>query len=397
MTSPMTSYERVLTALRHQEPDRVPFDLGACVLTGMNVHAYKALRRYLDLPETETQLVDVMQQLARVEDDVINLLHVDVRGVDPNPIAVASLRVPQRMDASGKYYEMCDELGICWHMPVKDGRYFDMVSHPLADAENMEDLDRFTFPPGDDPSRFVGMKQRADFYRFEEQRAYILGRHNAGIWELALWMSGFEKFFCDMLAEKEFSHALMRKITDYKLAYWEKALDAVGDNVLIISEADDLATQHSQLCSVELYKEMVSPYHKELFGFIKDRARKNGAHETYIFYHTCGAMLPFAELLSEEGVDILNPVQVSATDMDSKNVKKLIGDRFTFWGGGVDTQRVLPHGTPQNVKDEVRRRIDDFAPGGGFVFTTVHNVQSDVPPENYMAMWEALREYGVYR
>ena len=393
----MTSYDRVLTALRHQEPDRVPFDLGACVLTGMNVHAYKALRRYLDLPETQPQLVDVMQQLARVEDDVIGLLRVDVRGVDPNPVAVAPLRAPQRLDASGKYYEMRDELGICWHMPVKGGRYFDMASHPLADAETVEDIDRYAFPPGGDPSRFTGMKQLADFYRFEERRAYILGRHNAGIWELALWMSGFEKFFCDMLAEKEFSHALMRRITDYKLAYWEKALDAVGGNVLIISEADDQATQHSQLCSVELYKEMVSPYHKELFGFIKDRARKNGAPETYLFYHTCGAMLPFADLLHEEGVNILNPVQVSATDMDSKNLKKLLGDRFTFWGGGVDTQRVLPYGSPREVKDEVRRRIDDFAPGGGFVFTTVHNVQSDVPPANYMAMWEALREYGVYR
>jgi len=158
-----------------------------------------------------------------------------------------------------------------------------------------------------------------------------------------------------------------------------------------------LATQNSQLCSVDLYREMVSPYHKELFGFMKERARKNGAKETYVFYHTCGAMLPFADLLSEEGVDILNPVQVSATDMDSKNLKKLLGDRFTFWGGGVDTQRVLPHGTPQEVKDEVRRRIDDFAPGGGFVFAAVHNVQGDVPPQNYMAMWEALREYGVYR
>ncbi|MCL1795591.1 MAG: hypothetical protein FWG37_01740 [Clostridia bacterium] len=393
----MTSYDRVLTALRHQEPDRIPFDLGACVLTGMNIHAYRALRRYLGLPETETQLVDAMQQLARIEDDVISLLHVDVRGVDPNPIAAAPLRVPQYLRADGKYYEMRDELGICWHMPVEGGKYFDMVSHPLADAETVADLDRYEFPPGGDPSRFTGMKQRADFYRFEERRAYILGRHNAGIWELALWMRGFEKFFCDMLAEKEFSHALMRRITDYKLAYWEKALDAVGDNVLIISEADDLATQHSQLCSVELYKEMVSPYHKELFGFIKDRARKNGAPETYLFYHTCGAMLPFADLLSEEGVDILNPVQVSATDMASENLKKSIGDRFTFWGGGVDTQHILPRGTPGEVRDEVRRRIDDFATGGGFVFTTVHNVQGDVPPQNYMAMWEALREYGVYR
>ena len=134
----------------------------------------------------------------------------------------------------------------------------------------------------------------------------------------------------------------------------------------------------------------------ELYDFIRQTARKNGVEELYIFYHTCGAMKPLAETLRSEGVDILNPVQVSASGMDSKELKRDIGDMFTFWGGGVDTQQILPHGTPQQVKDEVRRRIDDFAPGGGFVFAAVHNVQSDVPPENYMAMWDALREYGVY-
>jgi uroporphyrinogen decarboxylase len=393
----MTSYERVLTALRHKEPDKVPFDLGACVLTGMNVAAYRALRRFLGLPEGKIDIQDMTQQLARIDDDVVNLLKVDVRGVDPNPIAVAPMRNEPRLSPDGRYTVMTDELGISWRMPVDGGHYFDMVSHPLADAESIEDLEHYVLPAGDDPSRFTGMKARADFYVNQEKRAYILGRHNAGIWELALWTSGFEKFFCDMIAEKEFSHALMRKITDYKLAYWEKALDEVGSNVLVVSEADDLATQNSLLVSPELYREMVSPYHRELFGFIRDRARKNGADEIYIFYHTCGSMLPFADLLHEEGVNILNPVQVSAKDMDSARVKKELGSRFTFWGGGVDTQHVLPKGTPGQVKDEVRRRIDDLAPGGGFVFSTVHNVQSDVPPENYMAMWEALQEYGAYR
>lgn len=393
----MTSYERVLTALRHQEPDRVPFDLGGTVLTGINVHAYKALRQYLGLPEKPIDTIDMTQQLARVDDDVAALLKTDVRCVDPNPIAVAPMRSAPRLTADGRYYEMTDELGIGWRMPVVGGHYFDMVTHPLEDAEDIADLDAYAMPAGDDPSRFVGMKERADAYVNDEKSAYILGRHNAGIWELALWTSGFEKFFCDMLTNPEFSHALMRKITDYKLAYWEKALKTVGSNVLIVSEADDLATQNSQLCSLALYREMISPYHKELFTFIREQAKKNGADEVYLFYHSCGSMLPFANDLYEEGVNILNPVQVSAKDMDSKRLKKELGSRFTFWGGGVDTQQVLPYGTPQQVRDEVRRRIDDFAPGGGFVFAAVHNVQSDVPPENFMAMWDAMREYGVYR
>lgn len=390
-----TSYERVLQALRHKEPDRVPFDLGASVLTGMNRHAYKALRDYLGLPEREIVICDPMQQLARIDEDVIARLQVDVRCVDPDPPGYNPHAVAEHRD--GDYCRMTDEWGIGWRMPVVGGHYFDMEKRPLAEAETIEDLKAYELPAGDDPARFASMRQRADRFVHEDKKAYILGRHAAGIWELCLWSCGFEKFFCDMLAAPDFSHALMRKFTDNKLAYWEKALDTVGSNVLIISEADDLATQKSLLCSVELYREMVHPYHKELFHFIKERAKRNGAPETYIFYHTCGSMLPFADLLAEEGVDILNPVQVNAQGMDSKIVKKELGDRFSFWGGGVDTQHVLPFGTPQQVRDEVRRRIDDLAPGGGFVFNTVHNVQSDVPPENYMAMWDALQEYGVYR
>lgn len=392
-----TSYERTLTALRHREPDKIPFDLGSTVLTGMNIHAYKALRMFLGLPAIAAQIYDPMQQLARIDEDVIDLLKVDVRILDPNPPADSPYAVAPYIEPAGKYWRMVDDLGIGWKMPVQGGHYFDMTEKPFINFTETEELDAYRLPPGNDPARFVGMKERADKYVFDEKRAYVLGRSAAGIWELCLWASGFEKFFCDMMVEKEFSHAMMRKFTDYKLAYWEKALETVGSNVLVISEADDLATQNSLLCSVELYKEMVHPYHKELFSFIKQTAKKHGADETYIFYHTCGAMRPFADLLSEEGVDILNPVQVNAKDMDSKILKKELGDRFTFWGGGVDTQHVLPFGTPQEVRDEVRRRIDDLAPGGGFIFTPVHNVQSDVPAKNYMAMWDALQEYGVYK
>lgn len=391
-----TSYERVLAALRHQESDRVPFDLGSTVLTGMNIHTYKNLRKYLGLSETNIEIYDTTQQLARIDQDVLDILKVDVRILDPKPPIHNPRAVAPYIEADGRYYKMVDEIGIGWKMPVQGGHYFDMVEHPFEDVTEIEELEQYEIPAGNDPGRFVGMKEKADQYVYQDKKAYVLGRHAPGIWELSLWSSGFEKFFCDMMVEKELSHALMRKFTDYKLEYWEQALKTVGSNVIIVSEADDLATQNSLLCSLDLYKEMVHPYHKELFTFIKDTAKKNGAPETYLFYHTCGAMRPFAELLREEGVDILNPVQVSAANMDTKMLKRELGDMFTFWGGGVDTQVVLPSGTPQQVKDEVRRRIDDLAPGGGFVFAAVHNVQSDVPPENYMAMWETLQEYGKY-
>lgn len=386
----MTSFERVKCALEHKEPDKLPFDLGASVLTGMNVHTYRRLRDYLGLPKREPEIVDVMQQLARIDEDVIELLKVDVRCVDPDPASSSPLARPVTVD--GKYYTMTDEWGIGWNMPVDGGHYFDMVHRPLADAETPEDVEKYPWPDPVDDARFATFRARADKYVFEDKKAYILGRMSAGIWELALWACGFEKFFCDMMINKPFAHALMEKLTEMKMQYWEKALETVGDNVLIVSEADDLATQNSLLCSVDLYKEMVHPYHKRLFSFIRQKAKS----PVHIFYHTCGACTPLLPYLIEEGVDVLNPVQVNAAGMDTKVLKREFGRDLTFWGGACDTQHVLPFGTPDEVREETKRRMDDLMADGGFIFANIHNVQSDVPPENFMAMWETLQEYGKY-
>jgi uroporphyrinogen decarboxylase len=386
-----TSFERVKAVLEHKEPDRLPFDLGGSVLTGMNRHCYAGLRKYLGMPEKEIQICDVMQQLARIDEDMIERLQIDVRCVDPDAPSQKGLAKDSVQD--GEYYRMTDEWGIEWKMPVVKGHYYDMLKRPLEEAETIRDITNFPWPDPVDPARFAALKQRADKYVFEDKKAYILGRQYAGIWETALWMSGFEKFFCDMMLNEEFAHALMDKITELKMQYWEKALESVGENVLVVSEADDLATQNSLLCSVDLYKKIVHPYHKKLFSFIKKKAK----NKVYIFYHTCGAVKPLIPFLIDEGVDILNPVQVNAVDMDTKMLKREFGKDLTFWGGGVDTQHVLPFGTPEEVREEVKRRMEDLAPGGGFVFSAVHNVQSDVPPENFMAMWETLRKYGSYK
>jgi len=385
-----TSFERVKAALEHRETDRLPFDLGGSVLTGINVKTYINLRRYLGLPEVKVDIVDVMQQLARIDDDAADFLQVDVLCNDPMPPSVPGLAKAPYLD--GESFRMTDEWGIKWRMPVKNGHYFDMYDCPLKDMEAVRDIEEFPWPDPVDPARFAKFKERADRAVYQQKKAYILGRQYAGIWETALWMRGFENFYCDMILNKAFAHALMEKITELKMRYWEKALDAVGENVLIVSEADDLASQSSLLCSVDMYKEMIHPYHKKLFSYIHKKAR----NRIHIFYHTCGNCIPFIPLLIEEGVDIINPVQVSAAGMDTKALKREFGQYITFWGGGVDTQRVLPSGSPGQVREEVKRRIGDLAPGGGFVFAAVHNVQSDVPPENFMAMWEAMREYGVY-
>ena len=390
MADAYTSYERVKAALEHREPDRVPFDLGGSVLTGMNKVAYQRLRAYLGLPEKPVEIYDQIQQLARIHQDVLDRLEVDVRCVDPDPPSHSPLA--KDIVNEGQYHAFTDEWGITWKMPSDGGLYFDMRRHPLADAESVADLKKHPWPDPCDSGRFPTMKQRADRYVHEEHKAYILGRHAAGIFEVALWTRGFEKFFMDMALNPPFAEALLDIITDLKIRYWEKALETVGHNVLIVSEADDIATQRGPLISKEMYKRFIAPRHRRLFGHLRKKAQSR----FYLFYHTCGAVRDLIPLLIEEGVEILNPVQLSAAGMDSADLKRLFGKDITFWGGGIDTQRVLPRGTREEIRDEVKRRIEDFAGGGGFVFNTVHNVQGDVPPENYMAMWEALQEFGGY-
>jgi uroporphyrinogen decarboxylase len=285
-----------------------------------------------------------------------------------------------------------DEWGIEWWKPQEGGFYYDMRRHPLAEIDTLQGLASYKFPDPLDAGRYEGMTQRADEFMNQRQVAYVLGRNAPGIFEIALWMRGFENFYCDMMTNQAFAEALLDTIMEIKMKYWARALELVGPNVMMVSEADDLASQNKCLVNPDLYRKLIKPRHTKLFTFIKRQARV----PVKIFYHSCGAIFSILPDLIESGIDVLNPVQVSATGMDTKELKRRFGQQISFYGGGVDTQHVLPHGTPQQVRDEVKRRIDDLAPGGGFIFNTVHNIQADVPPENIVAMWEALREFGVY-
>jgi uroporphyrinogen decarboxylase len=383
-----TSRRRVAAALEHREADRVPYDLGGTILTGIHHLAYRRLRDYLGLPEVPIEIEDPIQQLARVHEDVKERLEVDVFGVNPSkPRGIG--QPPWSEDG---YDKLVDEWGIEWWKPQDGGYYYDMRRHPLAGIETVAELARHRFPDPLDPGRYEGMAARADELMNGRQAAYVLGRNAPGIWEIALWMRGFENFFTDMLVNESFAEALMDAICEIKMKYWARALELVGENVMIVSEADDLASQDRCLCSPAIYRKLIKPRHTRLFAFIRKQARV----PIKIFYHSCGAVAELIPDLIESGIDILNPVQVSAAGMDTRELKRRFGKAITFYGGGVDTQRVLPRGTPAEVRDEVRRRIEDLAPGGGFIFNTVHNIQADVPPANIMAMWEALREYGVY-
>ena len=382
----MNSRERLQLALNHKEPDRVPFDLGATVLTSIHHKSYRALRHFLKLAEIEPDLMDIVQQIVTVDDDVYNSLKCDVKNVAPGPSATFERNIKEKEG----YTYFYDEWGIGWKMPVDGGWYYDMFHHPLKDAKTITDIENYDWPDPLNEARFEGMAERAAQATRVENQGVFIGGMSAGIMEIAAWTRGFDNYFIDFVANEKLLVALMRKVMELKMAYWDRALGLVGDNVDAVHEADDFAGQYKMLISPAAYRRIVKPLHKELFDFIHART------EAKLFFHSCGSIRAVIPDLIEIGVDILNPIQVSATGMDSAELKKEFGEEVVFWGGGVDTQRVLGDGTPDEVRSETKRRILDLAPGGGFVFAAVHNIQGNVPPENIMAMWETLQEYGKY-
>jgi uroporphyrinogen decarboxylase len=383
----LTPRQRVIEALNHREPDRVPIDLGSTVVTGIS---RRALIRFLDfsgIPHDEIGMYDVVQQLGLVPENALRHLGVDVRALDPQKSSKWQLDIVRQGDSD----IFRDEWGIGWRKPVDSELYFDMFFHPLHAAESKCDIDKHPWPDPDDPVRYEMLAAEAERIETETGAAIVLGRMAPGILEVAAWTRGFESFYADLASDPDLVCALLDRITEIKMRYWELALAEVRDRIVVVSEADDMASQTGLMMSKATYRRLVKPRHKMLIDHIKKIAP-----DAFVFFHSCGAISELIPDLIEVGVDILNPVQVSASGMDSKQLKKEFGDCITFWGGGVDTQRVLPNGTPQDVRDEVKRRIDDLAPGGGFVFNTVHNIQADVPPENIAAMYEALHEFGTY-
>jgi len=383
----MNSRERVLLSLNHKEPDRVPFDLGGTVVTGIHHKAYVAWRQALGLPAREPKIIDMIQQLAQVDDDMLDRLGVDMRNISPRSSASFQITIGDM----GEYTYFYDEFGTGWRSPKDGGWYYDMFDYPLKGEMTVEQVERYPLPDPLDPARFVGLRDAAIHVRDVEGRAVVFGNISAGIFEVLTWMRGYADAYADWGSSSPAALKLMDRVLQLQLTYWEKALSLVGDVIDVAQIADDIAGQNGPLISPRSYRKLLKPLHKELCDFIHARTKAK------IFMHSCGAIRTFIPDFIEIGIDIINPVQVSATGMDSAELKRDFGKDIVFWGGGVDTQRVLGTDTPQEVRDEVKRRLDDFMPGGGFIFNTVHNIQGNVPAENMVAMWETVQEHGRYR
>ena len=383
----MNSRERILTTLNHREPDRVPFDLGSCQVTGIHVVAYRNLCKALGLPDGEIELCDTIQQLASIDDDVVARMNIDTRGL--YPLNSHNWQVVE--EDAGDYWAYHDEWGITHHRPKENGLYYSVVKVPLPHTElAVADIANHHWPDVANPERLAGLRDLALRYR-AAGHAVVLKDAFAGIFEFAQRIVGMENLLVMMITNEKAACALFDRLLQLKLDYWQTALFELGDLVDVVTYADDYGTQTSQIISPDMFRRLIKPRLKVLFEtFI------NSAPHAKRFFHSDGNVRPLIPDFIEIGVDILNPIHIRAQNMEPAGLKRDYGQDLVFWGGGVDTQGILPRGTPQEVKDDVRRNIEALAPGGGYVFNTIHNIQADVPPENLMAMWQALQEYGVY-
>ncbi len=383
----MTARERLLTALDHREPDRVPLDMGSTHVTGIAVRAYEGLRKELGLPAVEPTIVDDVQQIALPDEDVAQRLGIDVRGLFP----VTSNTITVPVADVGNYWEYLDEWGIVHRMPKDEGLYYSLVRSPIGGmSASVSQIEEHIWPEGGDPARIAGLREQAEAYRAAGYPVVLKGVC-AGLCEVACRVRGMENFLCDLMIDEDVTRALLDKILQIKLDFWSMALGELGDLVDVMLEADDYGTQDSQLVPPAKFREVFKPRLRDLFS-----SMKAAAPHAKVLFHSCGNVREIIPDFIEIGVDILNPVHVRATGMEPSGLKRDFGDALCFWGGGVDTQGVLPNGTPDQVREDVRRNVSALMPGGGYVFNTVHNIQADVPPANIVAMVEALHEVGMY-
>jgi len=382
----MTSRERVLKALNHEIPDRVPVDLGGNQ-TGIHRIAYERLCRRLGIADSVV-IMDAVQQLARPCEAVLERLHVDTRYIAAGAAGGWKGGIVQARRDGHLWHDLTDEFGIRWSMPDDHPLYMDISLHPLANA-TLAGLKDYPFPQGDDPGRFEGLRARALHIRNETPYAVVSGISGV-VYEICWYLRGLEQWFNDMLVQPEFCEALMDQTLKFWLDWFRAFLDEVGDVVDVIMIGDDLTGQQGPLFHPAFYRRVVKPRHKQLVQYIRLRTRAK------IWYHTCGACGEYIPDLLDNGIHVLNPVQLSAKGMDPVALKAKYGRQLVFWGGGCDSQHILPRGTPGEVAAEVRRNVEAFKPGGGYVFNSVHNIQGDVPPENVLAMFDAAYEQGFY-
>lgn len=412
----MTARERILAAIEHRQPDRVPIDLGATPSSGISAIAYGNLKKHLGFHQGATCVYDVVQQLAQPEEEVLNRFKIDVVDIgrafntedsawQPTVLADGQNALypawfhPERQSDGSFIARMKDGLDIA-HMPA-GGTFYDQTYFPYLDGYPA-DFSKLSNEMGkilwaalvhspwdhaNDPGFWDALRAKALELRRTSDRALMIVI-GCNLFEWGTFLRRMDNFLMDLVAEPEQVEGLLDALMERHLAVLEKVCRAVGDVADIVRFGDDLGTNGGPFMAPKTYRQLFKPRHTMLCDYV----HKNSQMKTFL--HSCGSIRALMPDLIEAGYDIINPVQTTCKGMEAEGLKADFGKDICFWGGGCDTKAVLPQGTPQEVKDHVKRRLEILMPGGGFVFNTVHNILPEVPPQNIVAMFEAIEEFN---
>ncbi len=411
----MTPRQRVLSSIAHHEPDRVPVDLGSTPSSGISAIAYNNLKKHLRIEQGATRVYDVVQQLAQPEDVILSRFGVDVLDIGRTfntsdadwyditlsdgsigqyPIWFRPIRQPD-----GSWSAFTADGNLIAKMPAT-GAFFDQACFPYIDGypSDYKNLSQamgkvlwaaLAHSPWDharDAGFWDTLRQRALALRQSSDCAIVIAA-GCNLFEWGAFLRRMDNFLMDMYTASAEVERLLDALMDQHLAALEKICESVGDIVDIIRFGDDLGMDRGPFIAPEVYRRLFKPRHKQLCEYVKKYSR------AHTFLHSCGSIYKLMPDLIEAGYDIINPVQTNCTDMEPKRLKREFGRDITFWGGGCDTRQILNLGTPAEVRAHVLERLDIFAPGGGFVFSTVHNILPEVPPENVVAVFDAIKEF----
>lgn len=413
----MNSRERILAAIEHRQPDKVPVDLGATPSSGISAIAYGNLKKHLGLTQGGTRVYDVVQQLAQPEDAMLDRFNIDVVDIgrafntedsawqpvtlaDGQPALNPAWFHPERQPDGSLVARMKDGLKIA-QMPAR-GTFFDQTYFPYLDDYPADFRDLSTemsrilwaalvhspWDHANDPGFWDTLRAKALELRRTSDRALMIVI-GCNLFEWGTFLRRMDNFLMDLVAEPEQVERLLDALMERHLAVLEKACRAVGDVADIIRFGDDLGTNGGPFMSPNTYRQLFKPRHTMLCKYVHEHSRMK------TFLHSCGSIRALLPDLIEAGYDAINPVQTTCRGMEAEGLKADFGKDICFWGGGCDTRTVLPHDQPGAVKDHVKRRLEILMPGGGFVFNTVHNILPDVPPQNIVAMFEAIQEFNA--
>ncbi|MFA6241061.1 MAG: uroporphyrinogen decarboxylase family protein [Candidatus Hydrogenedentales bacterium] len=405
----MTSRERVLASLNHREPDRVAVDLSGHRSSGIAAIAYARLRSHLGLPSRPIRVYDPVQQLAIVDDDVLTRFGIDTvelgRAFALDDTDWADWTLPDGTPCQMPAWALPERDGARWVIRSASGRviaqmpdgalYFEQTHYPYLEHEDIDDIPgamnecmwcAVASPPGPltaGPQGLQRLTEGAQRLRASTDKA-IIGLFGGNTLEMGQFFWRNDGFLMMLAEDPDKVHAFLDRLLEIHLANLERFLGAVGPHIDVILFGDDLGSQGGPQISPDMYREYFKPCHKAMWTRAKQLA------DVKVMLHCCGGVRPLLPDLIDAGLDAINPVQISCAGMSAESIKKDFGGDITFWGGGCDTQLVLPNGTPEQVRQHVREQVRALRPGGGFVFQQVHNILANVPPENIVAMFESI-------